>query len=78
MKEQAKIMRRRENLELEPKGSQTTPKLEWEEKKREKMIMTIFGKCKIVFIEMDKFQQWIVKKDALWENQVGVFSLLSM
>jgi hypothetical protein len=28
MKEQAKIMRRRENLELEPKGSQTTPKLE--------------------------------------------------
>jgi hypothetical protein len=42
------------------------------------MIMTIFGKCKIVFIEMDKFQQWIVKKDALWENQVGVFSLLSM
>jgi hypothetical protein len=57
MKKQAKIMKRKENLKLKPEGNQPTPKLEWEAKKREKMIMTISSKCKIVFTEMDKFQQ---------------------
>lgn len=40
--------------------------------------MTIYGQCKIVFIEMDKFQQWIVRKDAQWANQVGISGLLNM
>jgi GTP-binding protein EngB required for normal cell division len=42
------------------------------------MIMTISSKCKVVFTKMDKFQQWVVRKDAQWAKQVGIFGLLNI
>jgi hypothetical protein len=40
------------------------------------MVMTIFGKWKNIFLEMDKFQWWIVEKDVEWVKNVGVLGLL--
>ncbi len=48
-------MKRRESLESKSNGNQLAPKLVCEEKNKEKMVMTIFGKGKIIFLKMDKF-----------------------
>jgi hypothetical protein len=45
--------------------------------KKEKMAMTFFGKGKIIFSKMDKFQQWIPIRDDEWAKHVGIFSLFS-
>ncbi len=38
-------------------------KVKQEEREREKMVITLSSKCKIIFAEMDKFQRWIVGRD---------------
>ncbi len=43
-------MKRRESLDSKPSGSQPTSKINCEEK----MVVTLFGKGKINFLEMDK------------------------
>ncbi len=45
--------------------------------KKEKMAVTFFGKGKIIFSKMDKFQQWIPIRDDEWAKHVGIFSLFS-
>jgi hypothetical protein len=47
-------MKRRESLDSELGGSQLAPEIEREERNREKMVVTIFGEGKIIFVEMDK------------------------
>ncbi len=42
------------------------------------MVMIFFGKGKIIFLKMNKFQQWIIGKDVEWAKHVGVFSLLNI
>jgi hypothetical protein len=33
---------------------------------------------KVIFIEMDKLQRWIVGRDVAWAKQIGVGGLLSL
>jgi hypothetical protein len=40
--------------------------------------VTFSGNGKIIFLEMDEFQQWIVGKDVEWAKHVGVFNLLNI
>jgi hypothetical protein len=61
-------MRRRESLESESNGNQGTLEFDREEKKREKMVVTLFGRGKI----------WIVGRDVEWVWHVGVFGLFNM
>jgi hypothetical protein len=46
--------------------------------KRKKMVVNFSSKGKIIFSKMDKFQQWIPKRDVEWAKHVGTFGLLSM
>ncbi len=69
-------MKRRKSSKFEIGGSQATPKFDKEDKKREKMVVILFGKGKIIFSEMEKFQRWIVRRDLKWAWHVNVFSLL--
>jgi len=47
-------MKRKESLDLELGSSHLALKIDWKEKKREKMV-TLFDKGKIIFSEMNKF-----------------------
>jgi hypothetical protein len=49
-KEMVEKMKRRESLEFQSNGSQSTPKFDHEEKKREKMVVTFFGRGKILIV----------------------------
>ncbi len=48
-------MKRRESLELKPRVNQIALDIYNEEKKKGKMVVTLFGKRKIIFSKMDKF-----------------------
>ncbi len=61
-------MRRKESLEFESNGNQGTPKFDHEEKKKEKLVVAIFGRGKI----------WIVGRDVEWVWHVSVFGLFNM
>ncbi len=49
-----------------------------EEKKRKKMVVTIFDKGKIIFLEMEKFQRWIIGRNLGWARHINVSNLLNM
>jgi hypothetical protein len=53
-KEMAKKMKRKESLDLKLRGNQPTSKIDQEKKKIEKMVVTVFGKGRIIVLEMDK------------------------
>ncbi len=42
------------------------------------MVLILFGRGKINFSEMEKFQRWIVRTDLEWTWHVDVFSLLNV
>jgi hypothetical protein len=48
------------------------------EKKRGIMVVTLRGRCKVVFMKMDKSKGWVRGKDVHWAIQVGVFNFLSI
>ncbi len=54
-KEMVEKMKGRESLELELGGNQPASKIDYE-KKKNKMVVTFFGKGRIIFLQMDKFQ----------------------
>ncbi len=48
-------MKRKESLDLKSRGNQLASKIEQEEKKTKKVVVTFFGKGWIIVLEMDKF-----------------------
>jgi hypothetical protein len=42
------------------------------------MVVTFFGKGKIIFAKMDKFQRWIAGKDVEWAKHVSIFGLFNI
>jgi hypothetical protein len=48
------------------------------EKKREQMVINLFNRRKFVFIEINKFQKWMVNKDVTWAKQIGLSSLATL
>ncbi len=50
----AKRMKRKESLELKPKGNQIASEIDCEEKKKGKMVVIISNKKKIIFSKIDK------------------------
>jgi hypothetical protein len=53
-KEMAKKVKRRESIKLG--GNQLALKIDYGEKKKKKMVVILFDKRKISFLEMDKFK----------------------
>ncbi len=46
--------------------------------KREKMVVIFSNKGKIIFLEMEKFQRWIIGRDIEWACHLDIFCLLDM
>jgi hypothetical protein len=42
------------------------------------MVVTFFGKGRIIFLQMDKFQWWIIRKDVEWAKHVVIFDIFSV
>ncbi len=61
-------MRRIESLEFESSRNKGTPEFDCEEKKRKKMVVTLFGRGKI----------WIVGRDVEWVWHIRIFGLFNM
>lgn len=40
------------------------------------MLVTLRGRSKVVFTEMDKFERWVRGRVVHWAKQVGVFAFL--
>ncbi len=74
----AKKMTRRESLKSEPSGSHVALEFDCEDKKKEKMVMNLFGKGEIIFFKMEKFHCWIIEGDIEWAHHVGISSLLGV
>jgi hypothetical protein len=73
-KEMVEKMKRRVSLKSKLGGNQLAPKLNVRTK-REKML---YDKGKIIFLEMKKFQQWIVRRNVEWAWNTNGFGLLNM
>jgi hypothetical protein len=56
----------------------TCTKIECEDKKKKKMVATLSNKGNIIFLEMKKFQQWIVGRNVEWARNINAFGLLGM
>jgi hypothetical protein len=77
-KEVVKKMKRRESLKSEWGGSQIALEFKHEDKKKEEMVMTLSGRGKIILLEMEKFQRWIVRRDVEWVQHIDIFNLLGV
>jgi hypothetical protein len=85
-KEQQEMEKVRKEQGKTPKYFQSKPKsLESElnfevegKKKRGKMLMTLKGRGKIVFTQMDKFERWVRRRDVHWAKHVGVFGFINI
>jgi hypothetical protein len=77
-KEMAKKMKKRESFKSEPSWNHVTLEFDHEDKKKEKMVVTLFGRGKIIFSKMKKFHQWIARRDIKWVHHIGISSLLGM
>jgi NOL1/NOP2/fmu family ribosome biogenesis protein len=40
------------------------------------MVVTLSNRGKVIFLEMEKFQRWIVGRDIEWAHHVDIFDLL--
>jgi hypothetical protein len=56
----AKKMKRREIIKSKLGGNQIASKFECEDKKKEKMVVILFDRKKIILLKLEKFQQWIL------------------
>jgi hypothetical protein len=48
-------MKRKKSLKFKPGNSYATPKFDCEDRKRDKMDVILFGRKKIIFLEMEIF-----------------------
>jgi hypothetical protein len=86
VKEQRETKKVQEEQGKALKSSQPKPKspqqeLDCEiegEKKRGRLLLTLKGRGKVVFTEMDKFERWVKRRDFHLAKQVGVFNFLSI
>lgn len=53
----------------------TMPKFDSEDRKKEKMVVTFFGRGKINFLKMETFQRWTTSRDLEWAQHVNVSNL---
>jgi hypothetical protein len=56
----------------------TTPKFDSEDRKKIKMVVTLFGRKKIIFSNMEKFQRWTTDRDLEWARHVNISNLLNV
>jgi hypothetical protein len=71
-------MKRKKSLKFKLGDSYAAPKFDYEDKKREKMDVTLFGRRKIIFLEMELFWRWITNRDLEWVWHVDIFGLLDV
>ncbi len=65
----------------QPKLKSLEPESDFEvegEKKRGKMLMTLKGRGKIVFTQMDKFERWVRGRYVHWAKLIGVFGFINI
>lgn len=48
------------------------------ENEKRKMVLSLFGKSRILFSQMDKFQCWVINQDVSWACTIKLFSLTTL